>query len=258
MNKQLIEQAQRAENIKYIFFDYYDTVVHRKVHPLEPFRIWAKLLKRKLGLGISSIDIYKIRKNSMSFLSDKTGLAESELGYEVVMREVYNRLVNSGEIKSQTPFSEFLTFCIEYDYQSESGVQYLNRKTVATVQSLKEEGYKIYCVSDFHSDEDLMSQLMKFHGIDHLYDKIFVSAAQNASKENRGVLFEKIMEKEGIFPKEILMVGDNPISDVANAQLHGIEAYYLKRYRYKVRQKYLFLIFRMSNWLGELKIKGIF
>lgn len=249
MNSQLIAQVKQAANVKYIFCDYYDTVVHRRVHPLQPFKIWANLLMREMDLKTSIKEIYKIRRASMRFLSGKTNVVESELSYDVVMREVYDRLVNSKAISSQIPFSAFLKHSYEADYQSESSVQYLNRKTVATLQSLKDQGYKIFCVSDFHSDEELLSRLTQFHGIGHLYDKIFVSAAQNASKENNGALFKRILEKEGISPAEVLMVGDNPISDVANAKLHGIEAYYLKRYRYKFRQKYQFFILYLSNLL---------
>ena len=247
MNDQLIAQTKKAQNIKYIFCDYYDTVVHRRVHPLQPFKIWARHLKQELEFDITIDQIFKIRRASMRFLSRKTGVAESEISYDVVMQEVYSRLDKLTQISSNVPFSTFVKHSIEADYQSESSIQYINKKTVATIQYLKEQGYTIYCVSDFHSDEALMSRLLRYHGIDRYYDKVFVSAANKASKENRGMLFKVILEKEGIAPGEVLMVGDNPISDVANAKLHGIESHYLKRYWYKIRQKYLFLIFSLEN-----------
>ena len=74
MKNQLIDQVMESEDIKYVFCDYYDTVVHRKVHPLKPFKIWAKSIKRDLQLEIPVNDIYNMRRVLMGFLSSKTNL----------------------------------------------------------------------------------------------------------------------------------------------------------------------------------------
>ncbi|MFS4469287.1 HAD-IA family hydrolase [Maribacter sp. 2210JD10-5] len=248
MNSQLIAKAKSLESVKYVFFDYYDTVIHRKVHPLKPFKIWAKILKTKLKLSISITEIYEIRRGAMKSLSKKLGRVESELSYHVVIKEIYERLLEKKELSLETSFENFLKYSSEADFESESSVQYLNKKTVADLKMLKELGYKIYCVSDFHSDEELISQLLRYHEIEHLYDKIFVSASQNASKENKGFLFQHIKEKEELQFNEILMVGDNPVSDIANAKLHGMETHYLKRYGHKLKQKYQFLVLTLNHF----------
>lgn len=247
MNNKLISQVNKKTDLKYIFCDYYDTVVHRKVHPLRPFKIWAQLVKQEMDLSISTHDLYEMRRVKMKALSVRIGRFESELSYDMVMEEIYQELVNLDKIHSHIPFKAFLDCASEADYKSESRVQYVNKKMVHTLQILKNKGFSIYCVSDFYWDEALMSRLMKYHNIYHLYDKVFVSAAQNASKENSGVLFKRILENQGISSNEVLMVGDNPISDVAHAKLHGIDVHYLKRYKYKLRQKFLFLEFLLSN-----------
>jgi len=237
MIQPLISKVKNSEAIKYIFCDYCDTVIHRKVHPLKPFNIWSKLMIKELGLSVSIQDLFEIRRNSMRSLSEKKEKAETELLYSEIMREVYDSLVTRDKKNEVVSFLDFLKYANEADYEAEASVQYLNKKTVATLRYLKNEGYTIYCVSDFHSETHLLERLIKFHGINDLYDKVFVSATQQASKENGGLLFKQILEQDGIAPNTVLMVGDNPISDVANAELNGMESYYLKRYLQKLKQK---------------------
>jgi len=238
MNNQIIAKAKKISDLNYIFCDYYDTIIHRKVHPLQTFRIWAKIISRELGLDISINELAKYRKTSMSYLRKKTGLYEAEIAYETVIREVYQRLCNEKIVDSKVTFETFLSYAAEADFQTESSVQYVNKKTVQTLEYFKAQGYKIFCVSDFHCNQALMTRLIKFHGLDYLYDKIYISCSENACKENKGSIYKSILEKEHISKNEVLMIGDNLKSDVTNAFLHGIEGFYLKHQKQKLQQKY--------------------
>ena len=120
-------------------------------------------------------------------------------------------------------------------------MQYLNESLVKTLTLLKKKGIKVYCVSDFHLPEEIIRKLINFHGLEHLYDEVYVSSSENTSKENKGLLFKHILEKEGIISKQVLMIGDNPISDIANAERHQIKTYFLKHYKHKLKQKYFLL-----------------
>lgn len=243
MDKQLIRKAEQIADLKYIFCDYYDTVIHRSVHPFYPFKLWAEFMIDELNLKLSVMELYGMRRAVLKHLCHEIKQAESELRYDMVMKAIYDRLVKLNTSHSYISFDAFLERSNEADYKAESSVQFVNKKTVSTLRFLKNRGYTVYCVSDFHSDEALLSRLLKYHGIDELYDKVFVSAALQASKENNGILFKTIMDQEAIAPKSVLMVGDNPISDVANSKLHGVESYYLKRYWYKFLQKVYFVVF---------------
>ncbi|MFS4457207.1 HAD family hydrolase [Maribacter sp. 2304DJ31-5] len=238
MKRELIGQIQSKKEVEYIFCDFYDTIVHRNVHPLHTFKLWAKHLKQELALDSSSYEIFKIRRASMEFLSEKTGLFESELSYLEVIKEVHNRLECANLIRpSHHDLVNFIKCFKEADFAAENSVQYLNTKMVDTLFQLKKMGYKIFCVSDFHFDTEIMERLLKHHGIAHIYDKVFVSAAYNASKENNGILYKKILEEQQINGGQAFMIGDNLKSDVEFAQLFGIEAHYLKRKSVKINQK---------------------
>ena len=238
MNRELIGQIQKDKDVEYIFCDFYDTIVHRNVHPYHTFKLWAKHLKRELGLPSSSYDLFKIRRASMKFLSQKTGLFESELSYIDVIKEVRNRLECANLIHPDHHVLEnFAIFFKEADFFAEISVQYLNPQMIDTLKQLKEIGYKLYCVSDFHFDTDIMERLLEHHGIANIYDGVFVSAAYNASKEHKGILYKKILEELQINGGQAYMIGDNLRSDVEYAQLYHIKAYYLKRRYVKINQK---------------------
>ena len=78
---------------------------------------------------------------------------------------------------------------------------------------------------------------------------MIVSSTQNASKENKGILYKKLIDKEGISPEQIFMIGDNKKSDYINAKRHGIAAYHLKRYKQKVLQKLFFAVFLVGRYV---------
>ncbi|MBO6531949.1 MAG: HAD family hydrolase [Muricauda sp.] len=262
MDRKLIARVEGNKDINYIFCDYYDTIVHRNVHPLHTLKVWAKNLKREVGLNNSIDEIYAIRADSLKYIAEKSNIFESEVSYEIVVREVYERLINIASLDSCVAFDFFYECFLEADYDAESNVQHLNVDMINTLKHIKDLGYKIFCVSDFHFNTHLMERLLKFHGIYSIYDKICVSASYNASKENKGILYKKILKEYSINAGQVLMIGDNQISDVKFAELHGINAYHLKRRTKNIKQKLLRLrseekTFKktLSSLEGELSSK---
>ncbi|MCA0131319.1 HAD family hydrolase [Winogradskyella alexanderae] len=246
MKDPILKKVRNSQSIEYIFCDYYDTIVHRRVHPLKPFKIWARSLIEHLRLDLKVNELYHLRRHIMSNMSRSLNVTESEIRYETVMQELYYEL----NLDKTSSLKDFIMKAYEADFKAEASVQYLNNLTVKVLRQLKAEGYTLFCVSDFHADEDMLLRLMEVHKIDDLYDKVFVSASQKASKENNGLIFKKILEQENINPKNVLMVGDNPKSDITNANLHGIETHYLRRRFYKFRQKFQYASLLFEEILG--------
>ena len=242
MISQLLASIEKSPNITHIFCDYYDTIVHRNTHPLQPLKIWAKFMIREMGLSISTETLYQIRKSTFVYLSKDEKKKQSELSYDMVMAEVFKRLLNTGVLDTNLSFPEFLIYSMEADFIAESSVQHRNDNVIATLRELKKRGYQLYLVSDFHFDEALMCRLLDFHGLSKLYDKVFVSAAMQASKENKGLLYKRILEKESLQGENVFMLGDNDKSDVAYANLHAIKAFRLNHGKYHVKHKFKLLV----------------
>lgn len=231
---QLHKQLKEKE-IKFLFTDYYDTIVHRHVHPNYVQRIWAKLTIRELGLPISIDELYFIRQASSKYLVDKLGKEDIEISYEDLKNEVGNRLVNDKIISIDNK-ANFISLFEDIDVRAESSVQYLNQSVVDTIKYFKSNGGKIYLVSDFYGSISLFEKLLKHHGIIDLFDGIYSSAALEKSKHH-GTIYKPILNELGIDPKKVMMIGDNERSDYVNAKKSNLNAYVLPHKKYLKRNK---------------------
>tara|TARA_R110000737_G_scaffold266025_1_gene273661 strand:+ start:3283 stop:5226 length:1944 start_codon:yes stop_codon:yes gene_type:complete len=200
------------------------------------FRIWAKYIIRELGLTIDIATLFKIRANATSLLASDMKLSKVEVPYQIVMKEVYNRLINT-DVLNELEWSKFQTISHEADYRSETSVQFINNSLVEGLRKLKIENYKIYIVSDYHLSKDIIMRILDFHGIATIFDDVFISCDFKKSKESNGSIYPLVLEKTGVLAEYAAMMGDNKISDVINSTKHGLHGYFLKHYSHKFRNK---------------------
>lgn len=146
-----------------------------------------------------------------------------EISYHLLIVEVFNRLICTNSINETISLEVFSEYFELADYHSEIKSQYLNAHAVEGLEMLKNEGYSIYCLSDFYTTAQVLKKIMEFHKIKHLFDDVFVSADFNASKQN-GNLYLKILEKFNLEPKQVFMIGDNLWSDQEKATAAGIQS----------------------------------
>lgn len=241
--KNTIRNIENNREVKVVFTDLFDTLIHRTVHPHYVFRIWCKIMIRELGLSLSILDLYRIRMCATDTLAEKLGLKKVEIPYESVTKEVYNRLVNSYQIKDTT-YGKFYTYFLEADYEAEKSVQFLNEDLVQGLRYLKEKSYKIVLVSDFHVPRETIVRLLEHHRIATIFNDVFISCDYRKSKET-GSLYPYVLENTQSIPTETAMMGDNKNSDVVNASEHGLHAHFLKHYSHKFRNK--------KNLFGSVK-----
>ena len=142
------QKFKHAKSCKVIFTDFFDTLVHRTVHPNYTIKLWAKFLVRELGLYISSDQLFSIRLDSISYLSKKIGLKGIEISYDTVIKEIYSRLINSQQLEN-TSLASFSKICKQADYISEISVQFTNNETLNALKELKKNGAQIYLITDF-------------------------------------------------------------------------------------------------------------
>ncbi len=211
--------------INTVFVDFFDTIVHRTVHPNQVLRIWSKLLIRELGLKLKVDQLYFIRKDSSEFLAKKQEKKYWEIDYNELITEVYNRLTSTLELKNTT-LSRFKAYFELADIRSETNVQYLNTETINLLKELKSKNYQIYCVTDFYTSYKVIEEILKFHGIDNLIEAVFSSADIQKSKYS-GTLYPHLLQELEVNPSNVMMIGDNYSSDIKNAKNHGFETLYI-------------------------------
>ncbi|MEP5941818.1 HAD family hydrolase, partial [Maribacter dokdonensis] len=231
-----IQKIKNDSSINVVFTDLFDTLIHRTVHPNYVYRIWAKFLIRDLGLTLDVGVLFKIRANVVSKLAADMKLSKVEVPYELVMKEVYYRLINSN-ILDNVEWLEFYNITMEADYRSETSVQFINASLVDGLKFLKSENYSIYIVSDYHLPKSIILRLLDFHGITDIFNEVFISCDYKKSKESAGNLYPLVLETTGSDPAQTAMMGDNKTSDVINSVKHGITGNFLKHYSHKFRNK---------------------
>ncbi len=230
--------AQKIENLpscKVVFTDFFDTLVHRKVHPNFCIKLWAKHMIRELGISISIDQLFSIRFAALSFLAKEQGINTLEVNYRHLVKEVYNRLVNNN-ILQNTDYTIFEKIFENADYISEVSTQFKNDKLINSLDILKKKGYKIYLVTDFFLSKSLIHRIVNFHEIQSLFDDLFVSCELSKSKE-KGTIYPYILSKVNLVAEEVIMIGDNLNSDVINAGIHGIKSIHTKHKSHHFRNK---------------------
>ncbi|MFC4097913.1 HAD family hydrolase [Euzebyella saccharophila] len=228
----------KIENLKdknVLFTDFFDTLVHRKVHPNYTLKIWAKFMVRELGLTITADQLFGIRSNATEFVAKKEQKNYLEVAYEKIVTEVYLRLLHS-DILNQEDFENFSALYKEADILSEIAVQFTNEELVAELYRLKTQGYTIYLVSDFYLPKAVISKIIEHHGFLDLFEDIFVSCSVDACKEN-GSIYDDVLQRLKVSPDKVVMVGDNMQSDVINAEKKGLTGIHLKHFSHKIRNK---------------------
>ncbi|PKQ45883.1 HAD family hydrolase [Confluentibacter flavum] len=225
----------KGKNIETLFIDYYDTIVHRKVHPNQTLRIWAKLIIKELGLDTTIENLYFTRISSSEYLAKKHGLDDVELPYEVLKNEIALRLINSNVLppNKKEPFLQIFELA---DLESEQMVQYLNPNTIEFLKTLKAQVIKIILISDFYGPKSLFESLLEHHGIKHLFDDVYTSSQLGKSK-HRGNIYSDILNRLGLEAHQAMMVGDNKRSDFLKAKEAGMNAFRLPHKKYLLKNK---------------------
>lgn len=247
MNK-ILTTVVNSPECSTVFCDLYDTLLHRTVHPHYVLKLWSKSMVRELGLDIKIDELFFIRKASLAHLCDKLDKRASEIPYHIQIREVYNRLLNHDIIRDWS-FDQFLTYSSAADISSEMEVQFVNKKVKSQLLQLKEKGYQLYCISDFYLSKEHILELLKLHGLYGLFDDVFVSSSLEASKENKGTLYQNVLDELTLDATNVIMFGDNKQSDVLNAGKHGIKGIHLANRNLKIKSKF--------NLFGNDKAKYI-
>lgn len=235
MSLNQLHKQLKEKNIKFLFTDYYDTIVHRRVHPNYTQRIWAKFMIRELGLPISIDALYFTRQESVKYLIKQLGKEDVEIPYNTLKEEVCKRLINDDVISAENK-SEFIKLFEDADVRAESSVQYLNQDVLDTIKYFKSNGGKVYLVSDFYGSKSLFEKLLNHHSIIDLFDGIYSSAELEKSKHT-GSIYEPILSQLGINSEEVMMIGDNLRSDYTNAKKNGLNAYQLPHKKYLKKNK---------------------
>ncbi|WP_317161497.1 HAD family hydrolase [Burkholderia cenocepacia] len=82
----------------------------------------------------------------------------------------------------------------------------------------------VVITSDMYLPRAFFDELFRRHGLRP--SGVFVSSERNATKRDRGALFDIVARELGVVPSRILHIGDNPVSDITRAQERGFSTFH--------------------------------
>ncbi len=206
------------KRIKYVGVDFFDTCVHRRCNPEAILYEWARRLVRNVGWSISSFELYDVRKNYEK--TQKSSLTE-ELSYELLIGGVYDKLSHKlSNVISKEGFID-LSFDIEISVEKENIV--IDDKIVQIFEDIKKSGKKIIVISDFYCGKSYIAEIAEKIGIDRYIDNYFISS-DIGKRKSTGNLYRFIIKELNIGYDQLVMIGDNRISDYEIPKKLGIDS----------------------------------
>ena len=216
-----------TENKEVILTDFFDTLVFRRIHSSQIYRQWAKALIHRLGLEeeIEVEEVVSSRHNAKT----KLRRTYKEPPYAMVAGEIYDCFSKKARLSR----TEFCNICLETDKDVELGCQYGNTHLIKLLRSAKENGKKIYVVSDFYLPPETYRDFLINAGCEDVVDGVFVSESCGKTKAN-GSLYSYVLKELEAQPEQCVMIGDSKSSDVVMARKHGIAGVWYFPLRHKI------------------------
>lgn len=235
-------KKKKLRNIDYIFVDYFDTVAFRYIHSSQIYLQWGKILRKKfpeLETDFTSEQLAEIRRSAIHHYSKKY----EEPPYEVVIKECYKKITAIGKGKFKVSEKDFIRYSLDLDINLEVGCQYPNRCLIDFLRKEKQQGKKIFLVSDFYLPPSAYQQFFINLQCEGLFDKIYISEAHNKTKAS-GTLYAHILEENGLSPERIAMMGDSKHSDYRKSKENGLQGCWYFPLRHKLWTNYS----RLTKW----------
>ena len=228
-------------NIKYVFVDCFDTLVLRNCTPKELFDKWFLTIANKARVNL---EITKRTWEESNYIKVLSLCGKDEPSFRELVQEFYNRLSTISD--SMGSFQQFYQDSLISMLELETANDYVNRELYSFLETASRNHVTVYCVSDFYLPKETVFALFSHLKLSSIIKDVYISSEEGFRKST-GRLYRFVLEHNGINPEEVLMIGDNRISDVKMAREAGIQSYHYRINRRKSEQAEL-----------ETAIKAIF
>lgn len=221
----------RYSDFDIVFFDLFDTIITRRVHPEFVKKLAAKKLCLYFGFSNTPDAIYEVRRHLEKKLCDDNANNgfDPEFNFDCFTSEFYLQLLSVESARMATVDKvAFARLCREIELDVELSVQEIDPECIKFISKLKETGVSLGCISDFYFSESMMRELFSLQGIDGYFDHLYVSGQYLITKRS-GRLYEKVIADLSLQPDRVLMIGDNEHSDNLMARTKGLHTYLVER-----------------------------
>lgn len=212
LSKNVGEIKKKIDGSRIISFDVFDTLIERNVEkPEDIFELIKQEYCGQYGIEISSFREERIRAERLArknAVREEVTLQEIYLAFEGLQEEQKNRLMNFEQ--------EMEIKCCkagEKGHELFEYAQLMNKR--------------IIIISDMYLPTNTVKNILEKNGYKG-YDRLFVSSEYGIMKRT-GSLYRRMLTETGFSPKEVLHIGDNPVSDGIFAWRNKISACVLRK-----------------------------
>ena len=200
------EFIDKLKDYDVISFDVFDTLIFRAVaQPADVFYF--------VGEKLSVLDFRNIRAWAEWDARVKCNQKNGHM--EITLEDIWNNLAEDTGLDAKKG--------MQTEWEAELSLCYANPFMLEVWKRLKALGKKIIIVSDMYLSREHIEELLIKNGYEG-FSKVYVSCEYGISKAD-GKLYKKVLkELSGQYAeRKIVHVGDNPVSDVRNAQKAGFD-----------------------------------
>ncbi len=222
----LTEIRHATQAVRCVCVDYFDTVVLRTVAPEDIKRIVCARLARALNIGVSGSTLYEWRAAIEAELCQRNQREGHDPEFDVLAcyADLWRRIPDH-----RRPDADFFKqLCLELELSAECAAQRPDNHVISLLDELRSSGKDCCLISDFYMPTAAFTRMLRHHGIEHLFSRVFVSADTLLTKRS-GRLYDHVLETLKLPPHEILMVGDNRLADVDRPQSRNLRAIHVNR-----------------------------
>ena len=215
-----LKDRLRSHTGQILLFDF-DAIISRSITQDFVFKLWAKNMIRELGLTIEINELFAIRIAVEAFVKKQLDQTENETIYELLISEVYNRLVCTNLVFNIEQ-EEFRKLFIESDFRSEKVVQHKNQKILNELMRLEKNENTLYCIYFSPVPKDLIEKLLDFHQIKNIFKNALFTGNLKANSSNESIIKSKLKE---LHPgsKDIIVLGSKRTASYQLAKSAGLK-----------------------------------
>lgn len=209
-----------------VCFDFFDTLVTRGVMPEYTKKIAARQLSCLFGRKFSGHDLYEKRHSLEAEMCAENLAAGHDLEFNVIdlSRNLYRYLLDQRILDASDFGCEaFTKIFINVELTVEKHTQQPVRDMIGLLRKLKDQQTQLVLISDFYFPSSIFSKLLQHHGLDGVFDRVFISCDYLRTKGS-GRLYDLIIGDLGLKAKNLLMIGDNPHADKTMAEKRGMRS----------------------------------
>ena len=222
----LRDPRRHPQPVEVICFDYFDTLVVRRVIPEHTKMLAAAQLCCLVQADCTAEALYASRRDLEKQVCDANIAAGRAPDFNLVYfaEMFFDSLPDSFRIAVQGwSKRQFATTMLQIETAVEKQVQEVCREAVDLAIKLREQGYRLALVSDFYLPGSCFREMLDAHGLNDLFPALFISADHDLTKGS-GQLYARLCAKMRCRPEQVVMIGDNPHADVAMARKAGMRA----------------------------------